>query len=123
MSPLRYADFINRIDSVKRKETKNKTENIVSKYICKIEKLNQTEREQKEPDKDFNIIASVCNYASGSLEYLKYVKELESIYLAFGRSEDDFKKKIEGFWSEYLMAILVQERYHLKHREGSYEKN
>ena len=120
---LRYADFINRIDSVKRKETKNKTENIVSKYICKIEKLNQTEREQKEPDKDFNIIASVCNYASGSLEYLKYVKELESIYLAFGRSEDDFKKKIEGFWSEYLMAILVQERYHLKHREGSYEKN
>ena len=123
MELLRYVDFIKRIDSIKKKPLKDKVADIVSKYICKIEKLEEAKQDSKEPDKDFDISASVRNFASGSLEYLKYAEELEEAYVFFGKSENDFKKEMAGLWSEYLMAILVQERYNLKHREDSHENS
>lgn len=123
MGVLRYVDFIKRIDSIKKKSLKDKAADIVSKYICKIEKLEETKRDSKEPDKDFDISASARKFDGGSLVYLKYAEELESAYVFFGQSESAFKKEMAGLWSEYLMAILVQERYNLKHREDSHENS
>lgn len=123
MELLRYVDFIKRIDSIKKKSLKDKAADIVSKYICKIEQLEETKRDPKEPDRDFDISASARKFDGGSLEYLKDVAELESAYVFFGQSEPAFKKEMAGLWSEYLMAILVQERYNLKHREDSHENS
>lgn len=123
MGVLRYVDFIKRIDSIKKKSLKDKAADIVSKYICKIEKLEEAKRDPKEPDKDFDISASARKFDGGSLVYLKYAEELESAYVFFGQSESAFKKEMAGLWSEYLMAILVQERYNLKHREDSHENS
>lgn len=120
MGVLRYVDFIKRIDSIKKKSLKDKAADIVSKYICKIEKLEETKRDSKEPDRDFDISATAEDFTGGSLEYLKDVAELERAYVFFGQSESAFKKEMAGLWSEYLMAILVQERYNLKHREDSH---
>lgn len=120
---LRYIDFIKRIDSIKKKSLKDKAADIVSKYICRIEKLKESKRDPKEPEKDFNISASAKNFAGGSLEYLKYAEELEDAYVFFGKSANGFKKELEGLWSGYLMSILVQERYSLKHREDSHENS
>ena len=123
MGVLRYVDFIKRIDSIKKKSLKDKAADIVSKYICKIEKLEETKRDSKEPDRDFDISATAEDFTGGSLEYLKDVAELERAYVFFGQSESAFKKEMAGLWSEYLMAILVQERYNLKHREDSHENS
>ncbi|MFQ7309376.1 MAG: RAMP superfamily CRISPR-associated protein [Mediterraneibacter sp.] len=123
MGVLRYVDFIKRIDSIKKKSLKDKAADIVSKYICKIEKLEETKRDPKEPDRDFDISATAEDFTGGSLEYLKDVAELERAYVFFGQSESAFKKEMAGLWSEYLMAILVQERYNLKHREDSHENS
>lgn len=120
MGVLRYVDFIKRIDSIKKKSLKDKAADIVSKYICKIEKLEETKRDPKEPDRDFDISATAEDFTGGSLEYLKDVAEIERAYVFFGQSESAFKKEMAGLWSEYLMAILVQERYNLKHREDSH---
>lgn len=120
MGVLRYVDFIKRIDSIKKKSLKDKAADIVSKYICKIEKLEETKRDSKEPDRDFDISATAEDFTGGSLEYLKDVAEIERAYVFFGQSESAFKKEMAGLWSEYLMAILVQERYNLKHREDSH---
>jgi hypothetical protein len=117
---LRYVDFIKRIDSIKKKSLKDKAADIVSTYICKIEKLEETKRDPKEPDRDFDVSASARKFDGGSLEYLDDASELESAYVFFGQSESAFKKEMAGLWSEYLMAILVQERYNLKHREDSH---
>lgn len=123
MGVLRYVDFIKRIDSIKKKSLKDKAADIVSKYICKIEKLEETKRDPKEPDRDFDVSASARKFDGGSLEYLDDASELESAYVFFGQSEFAFKKEMAGLWSEYLMAILVQERYNLKHREDSHENS
>lgn len=123
MGVLRYVDFIKRIDSIKKKSLKDKAADIVSTYICKIEKLEETKRDPKEPDWDFDVSASARKFDGGSLEYLDDASELESAYVFFGQSESAFKKEMAGLWSEYLMAILVQERYNLKHREDSHENS
>lgn len=99
----RYEDFSKRIASIKKKELKDKAEEIVRKYIYNEETLK---------------------FEGCCIKYWGIVKSLEDPYkklLTEKDPADAFEKVISGLWSEYLMAMLVQEKYNLKRREGSYE--
>lgn len=99
----RYEDFAKRIASIKKEELKDKAGEILRKYICNGETLKSE---------------SCC------IKYWRIVKKLEDPYkklLTEKDPADAFEKEMSGLWSEYLMAMLVQEKYNLKHREGSHE--
>ena len=103
-----YQEFVRRIQSIKTDDTKKKAEKILSDLIWK----------GSSPD-------SEALDAAG-LKYLPLVEELKEPYSFFieeGYSEDTFETEMAALWSDYLMAAFVQEKYNLKHEEGSHEED
>ena len=103
-----HQEFGRRIQSIKTDDTKKKAEKILSDLIWK----------GSSPD-------SEALDAAG-LKYLPLVEELKEPYSFFieeGYSEDTFETEMAALWSDYLMAAFVQEKYNLKHEEGSHEED
>ncbi len=96
-----YEDFCIRIDSIKTKETQKQINRIKDKWICEGKILSV--------DK---------------LKYIDKILDLKEIYEKEILCEEDFsvmkgkfEKELKKLWSDYLMAILVREKYKIKLRE------
>ena len=85
----RYSDFLARIESIKTEETKTKAKDVVGEWICKGKKIE-----------------------SSNLCYAGIVEEIKRLY----SDENSFDEEMLNLWSDYLMAVLVQEKYNLKRR-------
>ena len=103
-----YLEFVRRIQSIKTDDTKKKAMKILSDLIWK----------GSIPDTEV--------LDATGLKYLPLVEDLKEPYSFFiekGYSEDTFETEMAALWSDYLMAVLVQEKYNLKHEEGSHEED
>ena len=103
-----YLEFVRRIQSIKTDDTKKKAEKILSDLIW----------EGNSPD-------SEALDAAG-LKYFPLVEDLKEPYSCFiekEHSEDAFETEMTALWSDYLMAVFVQEKYNLKHEEESHEED
>lgn len=90
-----YRDFRSRIQAIKTDDTKKCAERLLSAQICPDEEL--------EP---------------GNLRYLgEDMEELRELYDSLCGGKAGFARRMADIWSEYLMAVLVQEKYNLKKRE------
>lgn len=97
-----YQDYRNRIASIKTKEVKETAENILKEYIYTGD--DRTEESLKK-----------------NLKYLEKIKELGILYNEFIIEDEKtptFESEMLELWGEYLMAILIQEKYRLKQQEG-----
>ena len=62
--------------------------------------------------------------APEGLKYLSLVEELREPYddlVKYGDSAKTFEEEMALLWSDYLMAILIQEKYNLKYAEEHHE--
>ena len=103
-----YQEFVRRIQSIKTDDTKKKAEKILSDLIWK----------GNSPDSEV--------LDAAGLQYLPLIEDLREPYSCFrekGDSEDAFETEMAALWSEYLMAVFVQEKYNLKHEEGNHEED
>ena len=103
-----YLEFVRRIQSIKTDDTKKKAVKILSDLIW----------EGNSPD-------SEALDAAG-LKYFPLVEDLKEPYSCFiekEHSEDAFETEMTALWSDYLMAVFVQEKYNLKHEEESHEED
>ena len=103
-----YLEFARRIQSIKTDDTKKKAEKILSDLIWKC---NSPDREVLD---------------SAGLQYLPLIEDLREPYSCFVENrhpEDAFETEMAALWSDYLMAVFVQEKYNLKHEEGSHEED
>lgn len=103
-----YQEFVRRIQSIKTEDTKKKAEKILSDLIWK----------GNSPDSEV--------LDAAGLQYLSLTEDLKEPYSYFieeGHSEDAFETKMAALWSDYLMAVFVQEKYNLKHEEGSHDED
>ena len=95
-----YRDFRKRIASVKKAELKKKAESVLGEWIC--------------PDGELS--AKELRYLHGKLpEQESEMQELEALYQQLGTVS--FAEEMKKQWSCYLTALLVQEKYNLKHGE------
>lgn len=85
----RYSDFLARIESIKTEETKTRAKDVVSEWICKGKIIK-----------------------SDNLCYAETVKEIKELY----GDDKRFDEEMLNLWNDYLMAVLVQEKYNLKRR-------
>ena len=110
-----YQDFSRRIHSIRTKETREKAEETLHRLIW-----DETVPEGEIPD-------------SGHLKYYSLVEELEPLYRRLQRQDtedrkaaenrkDEFLAEMAGLWGTYLYAVLVQEKYNLKHKENGTHK-
>ena len=56
-----------------------------------------------------------------NLKYLEKIKELGILYNELIIEDEEtptFESEMLKLWGEYLMAILIQEKYRLKQQEG-----
>ena len=63
---------------------------------------------------------------AAGLKYFPLVEDIKEPYSCFiekEHSEDAFETEMAALWSDYLMAAFVQEKYNLKHEEGSHEED
>lgn len=91
-----YHDFVRRISSIKTDHVRRKAESILEKQIGDV--------------------------GDGSLKYSSLAEDLKILY--DGLSQDDsFEEAMEKLWGRYLMEMLIQEKYNLKHREIGNEEN
>ena len=93
-----YQDYRNRIASIKTKEVKETAENILKQYICAKDDLTKES-------------------LTKDLKYLEKIKELGILYNEFIIEDEKtptFESEMLELWGEYLMAILIQEKYRLK---------
>lgn len=95
-----YENYCKRIDSIKTEATREKAFAVKNKYICRNQHLS-------------------CE----KLEYLPLVKEFKELYqkLYLERKDQEFEEEMKGLWSDYLMAIFVQEKYNQKQKESRRE--
>ena len=103
-----YQEFVRRIQSIKTDDTKKKAEKILSDLIWK----------GNSPDSEV--------LDAAGLQYLPLIEDLREPYSCFrekGDPEDAFETEMAALWSEYLMAVFVQEKYNLKHEEGNHEED
>lgn len=103
-----YQEFVRRIQSIKTDDTKKKAEKILSDLIWK----------GNSPDSEV--------FDAAGLRYLPLIEDLRELYRCFrekGHSEDAFETEMAALWSDYLMAVFVQEKYNLKHEEGNHEED
>lgn len=103
-----YQEFVRRIQSIKTDDTKKKAEKILSNLIWK----------GNSPDSEV--------LDAAGLQYLPLIEDLREPYSCFrekGHSEDAFETEMAALWSDYLMAVFVQEKYNLKHEEGNHEED
>ena len=103
-----YQEFLRRIQSIKTDDTRKKAVKILSDLIWKN---GTSDREAP---------------VGAGLQYLPLVKDLKEPYNCFsgeGHAETAFETEMAAFWSDYLMAVLVQEKYNLKHEEESHEED
>lgn len=97
---IAYVDFCSRLKAIKKKETRKKALEVMEKYIGSVE---YTDTELPIP-----------------LKYLSVAEELRKPYYRLfpeEQSADAFDREMEKLWGEYLMAILIQEKYNLKREE------
>lgn len=90
----RYEDFSDRIDCIKKKETKTKAISLIQTWICADKK----------------------KISLNSLKYLPEIEDMRALYVKAGAQTDRFEQDIIEIWSDYLMAILIQEKYNLKRK-------
>ena len=103
-----YHEFVRRIQSIKTDDTRKKAEKILKDLVW----------EKKNAD-------SEALDAAG-LKYLPLTEELREPYDSCKEAEgskESFETAMAALWSEYLMAVLVQEKYNLKHEEESHEED
>ena len=95
-----YTDFCKRIGSIKTKATEEQMKKIKNDWICEEESL--------------------------SVDRLKYISKIQKWKAVYEENllcaedsakRDEFNQKLKNLWSDYLMAILVQEKYNIKLRE------
>lgn len=128
-----YQDFSRRIHSIRTRETREKAEETLYQLIW-----DETVPEGETPDREH-------------LKYYSLVEELEPLYRSLQRQDtessidsagseeaedretaadrtdtenrnDEFLAEMAGLWGGYLYAVLVQEKYNLKHRENGTRK-
>ena len=99
----RYRDFRHRISSIKNQELKKKAENILGQWICRKEEISVSSLQYIPREENLSKAGE-----DGEL------RELELLYQKAGGSEEEFEKELAKLWSNYLMAVLVQEKYNLK---------
>lgn len=98
----RYENFSKRIESIKTAALRDKGSQILKKWIGR---------------KDA--------FAGGELQYMADIRELREKYEKLRENSGgagQFDRQIKDFWSDYLMAALVQEKYNLKKEEKRNEK-
>ena len=98
--------FVHRIQSIKTDELRKKAEQIWNGMIW-TGRLS----DQGVP-------------APEGLKYLSLVEELREPYddlVKYGDSAKTFEEEMALLWSDYLMAILIQEKYNLKYAEEHHE--
>lgn len=91
-----YHDFVRRIASIKTDNVRRKAESILIKWI-----------------------GDVCK---SSLKYSSLAEDLKILYDGLSQNES-FEEAMEKLWGRYLMEMLIQEKYNLKHREIGNEEN
>lgn len=92
-----YKDYCQRIDSIKTKEIQQKAKKLLSDLIGKPD----------QPD---------------GLKYYTQLKDLERLYDELAEDTGTFVEQAAGLWGDYLMAVLVQEKYNLKKAEQKSEE-
>lgn len=103
-----YQEFVRRVQSIKTDDTRKKVMEMLSNLIWKG---NSSDSEVLD---------------AAGLQYLPLLEELKEPYNCFvvdGQSEGAFETEMAALWSDYLMALLVQEKYNLRHEEESHEED
>lgn len=99
----RYENFMERIKSIKTDKLRGEGHRILRERIG-----------QKN------------DFLQGDLQYMKDIRELREAYARLKKNTggaEAFERQMKDFWSEYLMAALVQEKYNLKKGEKENEKD
>lgn len=91
-----YHDFVKRIASIKTDYVRRKAESILEKQIGDV--------------------------SDGSLKYSSLAEDLKILYDSLSQ-DNSFERAMEKLWGRYLMEMLIQEKYNLKHREIGNEEN
>lgn len=130
-----YQDFSRRIHSIRTKETREKAEETLYQLIWdetvpegdipdsdhlkyyslvrELEPLYQSlQRQEAESGEEKDIVSS------GDTVSRKDTEDRE----AAENREDEFLAEMAGLWGSYLYAVLVQEKYNLKHGENRKHK-
>lgn len=99
-----FEDFINRIESIKDKEKKKQVISFLEKCICMTETNVQTMKNEKQVKMVLDMNQLITFQQNKILAYEKMERlKIESL-------ED----KVKELWPEYLMNILVYQKYLLK---------
>ncbi len=108
----RYQDFCERIDSIKTKELKKKMESILDEMICQRD-VEEIVRNGVVERKIFKISKDKLKYSSN----VERMKEIGGLYKKIsGTGAPNFQEEMKKLWSDYLMRILIQEKYNQKQR-------
>lgn len=108
----RYQNFCERVDSIKTKELKQRVEFLLDTMICG--------RDVREILCDDGVKRKEFRISRDKLQYLLNVdgmKEIGGLYQKIPETgKPDFQEEMKKLWSDYLMRILIQEKYNQKQR-------